>query len=161
MRFAGCYGDNPRTALFPWYKALGDLIIPVPSIACDERDVPIRSMEHEGDHAFKPRAGAGRFAQKHDTPWAGSWTEAAKNASEAIKTGNRNSDDKILTDAWLESIVDLNPADHEADTDDRNFIKASLESVVGLRPADYEAQNDDNAFDRFVFSYSHTAQLLS
>lgn len=63
MRFAGCYGDNPRTALFPWYKALGDLIIPVPSIACDERDVPIRSMEHEGDHAFKPRAGAGRFGR--------------------------------------------------------------------------------------------------
>ncbi|KAK4658683.1 LOW QUALITY PROTEIN: hypothetical protein QC762_0001090 [Podospora pseudocomata] len=59
-----------------------------------------------------------------------------------------NSDDKILTDAWLRSIVDLNPADHEADTDDRNFIKAWLESVVGLRPADYEAQNDDNAFDR-------------
>ncbi|KAK4647705.1 LOW QUALITY PROTEIN: uncharacterized protein QC761_0003690 [Podospora bellae-mahoneyi] len=56
-------------------------------------------------------------------------------------------DDKILTDAWLESIVDLNPADHEADTDDRNFIKAWLKSVVGLRPADYEAQNDDNAFD--------------
>lgn len=26
-------------------------------------------------------------AQKHDTPWAGSWTEAAKNASEAIKAG--------------------------------------------------------------------------
>ncbi|KAK4658682.1 hypothetical protein QC762_0001080 [Podospora pseudocomata] len=90
MRFAGCYGDNPP---------LEDLIIPVPSVACDERDVPIRSMEHEGDHAFKPRAGAGRFAelvasqfdsspaQKHDTRWAGSWTEAAKNASEAIKAG--------------------------------------------------------------------------
>ncbi|KAK4647704.1 uncharacterized protein QC761_0003680 [Podospora bellae-mahoneyi] len=99
MRFAGCYGDNPRSALFSWYKALEDLIIPVPSVACDERDVPIRSMEHEGDHAFKPRAGAGRFAelvasqfdsspaQKHDTPWAGSWTEAVKNASEAIKAG--------------------------------------------------------------------------